>query len=563
MAAKAGTLRSAWRHRRWRPFVVSVAVSGTGDHLYSVALLVYLVQATNSPGWIAAAAIGKMAVYTLLGPFGGVLADRVDRRRLMWWLDVARALTMTLIGLLVIADVPPAVVVGAALVSSALTTPYRPAAVAATTLLVPEDDLAAANAAEASIGQLSWFAGPAIGAALVALSSPSTAFFVNGATFVVSAVLVSRIGDVGRGATDSGDGGDSGDAAGTPGTVAQLAEGVRAIREVPGLAALTLLLVAVLFAYGVEQVVTVLVVQERLGLPADRIGVLSACLGAGGLLAVPFSARLAARGDAGRMLAIAGVLMGLPLALLAVTDNLLVAGGLMVVEGMGNIALDVLAITLLQRACPEALLGRVFSLQDTSSSLAQLIGSVAAPVIVAFASLELALWVGGGSLALASFALLGSLQAISRRTNAERARLAPVVAHLAATGVMGEASAAALERMARATTSAHFVAGSTVFREGDAADDLYVVVTGEVQVSTVAHGAVRRLSAGDWFGEIGLLRHLPRTATITALADSELLVVPGDVFVSAVTSQEGLPMSLRSAIDLRLGTTHPHLVTAD
>ena len=556
MAAKVGTLRSAWRHRAWRPFVSATAVSGTGDHLYSVALLVYLVQTTNSAGWIAAAAIGRMAVYTALGPVGGVIADRVDRRRLMVGLDLARAATMAVVGLIVIADGPPALVLGAALVASGLATPYRPAMVAVTTLLVPEDDLAAANAAEASINQLAWFAGPAIGAALVALSSPSTAFFVNGATFAVSALLVARIGDVGKGSVTAGDGDDEP----SPGAFAQFTEGVRAVRHVPGLAALTLLLVSVLFAYGVEQVVTVLVVRDRLGLPADRIGVLSACLGAGGLLAVPLVARLAARRDAGRMLAIAGVLMGLPLALLAVTDNLIVAGGLMVVEGVGNIALDVLAITLLQRACPEALLGRVYSLQDTGGSLAQLLGSVAAPVIVSFATLEAALWVGGGSLVLASLALLGSLQAISRRTNAERERLAPVVAQLAATGVLGDASAAALERIARATTTTRFAHGATVFEEGDSADDLYVVLSGEVRVATIAQGEIRDLAAGDWFGEIGLLRQLPRTATITAVTDIELLVVPGEVFVGAITAQDGLPMSLRSAIELRLGTTHPHLL---
>ena len=81
--------------------------------------------------------------------------------------------------------------------------------------------------------------------------------------------------------------------------------------------------------------------------------------GAGGI-AVPFTARIfAAQPNAGGLLAASGLLMGLPLALLAVTTSPIVAGGLMVVEGVGNITLDVLFITMLQRACPEALLGRV------------------------------------------------------------------------------------------------------------------------------------------------------------------------------------------------------------
>ena len=157
--------------------------------------------------------------------------------------------------------------------------------------------------------------------------------------------------------------------------VREFVEGARAVKEVKGLAALTWLVVAVLFAFGIEQVVQVLVVRERLDLDADAVGVLIACTGIGGLLAVPFSARLAAHRNAGRLLAISGLLMGAPLALLAVTNSLAVAGALMVVEGVGNIFLDVLAITLLQRVCPDRLLGRVFSLQDTSGSLAQLVGT--------------------------------------------------------------------------------------------------------------------------------------------------------------------------------------------
>ena len=144
---KPGTFRSAWRHRRWRRFLGAVAVSGTGDLLYSVALVVYLIEETDSAGWVAAALIARIATYTLLGAVGGVIADRFDRRRLMVALDVSRAVLMVAVGFVIMAGVPPAVVLVLVVVSSVLTTPYGPASVTATPLLVPEDDLAAANAA--------------------------------------------------------------------------------------------------------------------------------------------------------------------------------------------------------------------------------------------------------------------------------------------------------------------------------------------------------------------------------------------------------------------------------
>jgi MFS family permease len=553
---KAGGFRSAWQHRRWRRFLLSTAVSGTGDFLYSVALVVYLIEETGSAGWVAAAVIARMVAFTLLGAVGGVIADRFDRRRLMVVLDVARAAVMVGIAFIIMADGPPLTVLVLVVTSAALTTPYRPAGVAATPLLVAEDDLAAANAAEASISQLCWFLGPALGAAIVALSGPEAAFFANAATFAVSAVLVAGLGSIG-----SGNRGDHETGAGTH-MVREFVEGARAVKEVKGLAALTLLVVAVLFAFGIEQVVQVLVVRDRLDLDADAVGVLIACTGIGGLLAVPFSARLAAHRNAGRLLAISGLLMGAPLALLAVTNHLAVAGALMVVEGVGNIFLDVLAITLLQRVCPDRLLGRVFSLQDTSGSLAQLAGTISAPLLISLVDLELALLVGGGALVASSLLLLPALQAISTRTEAERVRLAPIVAELGELGILGDASQVARERIARSTSTLVVEPGSVIVAEGDAAADLFVIRSGTVTVSTAELGHVRDMGPGEWFGEIGLIRRLPRTATVTAASAVDLLVIPGPVFLDAVAASDTMAGPLATALNMRLARTHPHLLDA-
>jgi hypothetical protein len=326
--------------------------------------------------------------------------------------------------------------------------------------------------------------------------------------------------------------------------------------------ALTLILGAVLFAFGIEQVVQVLVVEDRLGTDAGKVGVLTACIGAGGVLAIPFAPTMARRGNTGQLLAGSGLLMGLPLALLAVTSHLWVAGALMVVEGVGNIMLDVLFVTLLQRACPEALLGRVYSLQDSAGSLAQLAGTVAAPLLVTNLNLEVALLVGGGALVGASLLLLPALRAISVRTEAERLRLAPFADALGALGIFGETSQAARERLARNIVVTTVAAGESVFREGDTPADLYVIRSGELIVSTEADGEVRRLASGDWFGEIGLLRTVPRTATISVAEDAELWAIPGAVFVDAVASQERMPEPLAATMGTRLARTHPHLVDA-
>jgi CRP-like cAMP-binding protein len=86
-----------------------------------------------------------------------------------------------------------------------------------------------------------------------------------------------------------------------------------------------------------------------------------------------------------------------------------------------------------------------------------------------------------------------------------------------------------------------------------------VIRSGTVSVTTTELGEIRRLGANDWFGEIGLLRGVPRTATITAVEATELLVTPGRVFLDAVTAQEALPDTLAATLSIRLARTHPHL----
>jgi CRP-like cAMP-binding protein len=79
-------------------------------------------------------------------------------------------------------------------------------------------------------------------------------------------------------------------------------------------------------------------------------------------------------------------------------------------------------------------------------------------------------------------------------------------------------------------------------------------------VCTKKNGEVNRLHADDWFGEIGLLRRVPRTATVTTTMDSELLAIPGTVFIDALAVAEVLPDPLRSTMTVRLAQLHPAAV---
>jgi MFS family permease len=527
-----------------------------------------LYDATGSAAWVAASAVARMLGYVFLSPFGGVMADRFDRRRLLIGLDLARGAVMGALAYVAWTDGPPALAIALAVVCTVATVPYRPACVAATPLLVAEDDLAAANALESIVAQISYFAGPALGALVVAVTDPGTAFAVNGATFIVSAALVMKAGPLGGGIGRhrAERGGEDAPLelviSDTPDSLwGGVAQGLAVVRGDPGLIALIGFVAATMFLYGFEDVVHV-VIADDLGMGANGVGVLGAAIGAGGLLMAPFSARLGAAGASGRLLALSGVLIGLPMILLAVVDSAVLACVVLVLEGVGVIIAEVLFITLLQRTCPERSLGTVYGLQDSVTAGTQMAASIAAPILLAGVGLGWSLVIGGGVVVAASVLLAPALNRLAVRVDADRRRLAPLVQRLRRLGIFGDASYAALERIARATTPLSVPAGTVVFRQDDVPDDLYVIDAGEVAVSTAAQGEVNRLHTDEWFGEIGLLRRVPRTATVTTTGDCELLAVPGTIFIDALAVAEVLPDPLRSTMTVRLAQIRHPLVEA-
>ena len=165
----------------------------SGSWAYNVALVVFVFDATHSPAWVAAASMTRFLCALVTSPFGGLLADRTERVRLMVTLDgVALVLQ---VALAVVAALHGAVVI--AIVLSALTSvagsSYDPAARAATPSIVGEDYLAAANSAQSAVENLSVIVGPALAGLLLLFSPPAVVFGVNAATFGVSALLVSRM----------------------------------------------------------------------------------------------------------------------------------------------------------------------------------------------------------------------------------------------------------------------------------------------------------------------------------------------------------------------------------
>jgi CRP-like cAMP-binding protein len=99
-----------------------------------------------------------------------------------------------------------------------------------------------------------------------------------------------------------------------------------------------------------------------------------------------------------------------------------------------------------------------------------------------------------------------------------------------------------------------------LIREGADADDFFVITAGEVAVSATGESGLERslgtLLPPSYFGEIGLLEHRPRTATVTTTAQSTVLRINGNEFVDALTVTNLSPTALGRA-QMRLARTHP------
>jgi CRP-like cAMP-binding protein len=108
-------------------------------------------------------------------------------------------------------------------------------------------------------------------------------------------------------------------------------------------------------------------------------------------------------------------------------------------------------------------------------------------------------------------------------------------------------AAPALERLAKALVERNVEAGTAVFEEGDPGDHFYVIAEGRAEVQTL-----RTLGPGDFFGEIALLRNVPRTATVSAATPLRLFALDRETFLSTVAGDPASAEAAGSIVAARL-----------
>jgi MFS family permease len=375
--------RAALQRRDLRLLFGGLTISATGNWAYNVALLAYVFEHTHSLGWVGAAGLARFVPSLLLGAYAGVVAERYERVRVMVSSDLVCALLQAGLAAAALADGPPGVIVLLAALSAIANLPYNPAVAAMIPQIADEDELAAANALNGTIENLTVIAGPAIGAGLLALGSPASVFAINAVSFAASAVIVSRM----RARSRPVDVTEAGEA----GALDQMLVGVRAIVANPAARVPVAFCGLVSFVYGTDTVLFVGVSQEQLGTGAEGFGYLLTGLGVGGVLAAGVVNRLASSRKLAFVITAGAVLYCLPTALLTVIHDPTAAFALQVVRGGATLIVDVLAVTALQRAVPGEALARVFGVFFAFFLGAISLGTLVTPPIIHNLSLDAAL----------------------------------------------------------------------------------------------------------------------------------------------------------------------------
>jgi len=471
---------------------------------------------------VGIAGLVRLLPAAIVAPFAASLGDRFPRERFLLALTLLGSAALGGSVAAIVADANVFVFAFAALLGLAVTL-VRPALQALLPSLArTPSELIASNAATSTIESLGTLVGPLLAGVLVTVAGAGLVFGVGATALLAAAVLLARVRVAGRIELPAG--------TDERGAGWVLVAGFRAIVRAPRARLLVGLATAQTFVRGCLNVLIVVAAFRVLERGGAAVGYMTAAIGVGGLIGA-----FGAMSLAGRRLAVpfglALVFWGAPIMLIGPWPELAVALLLLAIVGAANSVEDVALFTLLQRLVPDHVLTRVLGILWSLAMGGVALGSIAAPALVAAIGPSTAFVAVGSILPLLTLVTYRRLAEIDRGVAP-----APELELIEQIPMFAPLSVAAKERVAANLVSLPVQAGDVVIRAGDHGDSFYIVGDGEFEISAPGvHATARR---ADYFGEIALLRDVPRTATVKARVESQLYALHREDFLAAVTGHE-------------------------
>lgn len=466
------------------------------------------------------AGVVQLLPAAVIAPAVGSVGDRLPRGTALSGSYAVEALLIAATaGLLVVGAPIWAVLTASALVTASVSV-ARPIHYASLPQLVRTPGaLVRSNSATGVLQGVGLFVGPLLAGIVVERWSSAVALGLCAVAVLVSCLLTVRL----RLPVAAGEGGES--------ALREAVAGLRVVGRERGVLALLLALGMGYLVSGALEVLAVTFSDEVLDAGSASAGLMFGASGVGALVGAGLAAAIALRTRLSLPVVAAIVVAGLPLMAMAQVSVLGPAVVLIAVYGLGEAIAGVTARTLLQRVTDDALLARVFSLQEGVNLTGLALGAGLAPVLVATVGPAAGFVPLGAGLVIA-----GLLCWLPLRAMDSRAVVHPeVVALLRRADVFAAMAPPALERLAQAARWVDVGAGDVVIRQGDVGDAYFVVESGTLSVEVDGVRRSAELGSGEGFGEIALLQDVPRTATVTATSAARLLRVDRDPFLAAIT----------------------------
>lgn len=503
-----------------------------------VAILLYAYEVTG-PASVGLVAVIQLVPAAVAAAPAGSLGDRFPRERVLGVGYVVQALAMLATAATMWAGLAIPIVYGcAALAATSLvvTRPTQSALLPA--LSSTPNDLTAANGAAGVVEGGGVLIGPLIAAAILVESTTAAVYLASGVALAVAALATIGLKPRGGLATlslppaqmASAGAGGADEPAADVGDRSPLA-GLRAITRDRDARLIVGLLTVRTLMIGAADVLFVLIALELLGIGEPGAGILNAALGAGAIVGGALTFALIGREGLALAAAAGAILWGVAIALIGMIGIVVLAPILVVVGGAGLAVVDVAGRTLLQRSIRDEVLARVFGLQESLAMAALAVGSVTISILSEALGLTVAIAVA------AVFLPLMVALSWTRMTALDRRAAVPVraIALLRSTPLFAPLPLPQLEAIARRGTWLTFPSATEVIREGDPGDRYYVLASGAVRVDQGGRHLRILDEAGSGFGEIALLRNVPRTATVTSTSEIAVFAVDRAPFLAAVT----------------------------
>ena len=545
MSGRLAVLGSVLRDPALRRITGAFLAYSIGEWATWVAIVIYAF------GRGGAAEAGLVAFIQLvptlvIAPISGTIGDRFPRARLLVAGYLVQAVVMGATAIALWAAAPAPVVYLLATVTATAITVTRPAQSA----LLPDvcetpEKLTASNVTAGTAEAAGVLVGPAIAGLLVGVGGPALVWAAASiglwlATLAVYPLLRAALARPFRPPPPEEL---------EAGIVHQISRGFAELAGDTRLRAVVAIYAAAALLLGALDIFYAVLAIDVLGLDSSAIGYLGAATGVGMLIGGTSAMTLVGRARLGAPILGAALVFGSAVALVGLSPGVALVVVLLILAGIGWEFVSIGILTMTQRIALPSVHARVFGVYEAMLQGGAAFGGLLVPILIALVGTTGAFVIAGLMVPVVTLVTARSLLAADRTAVLRRAELhllrrSPLFAPL---------SAPVLESLAASLQPEAYPAGADIVRQGDRGDRYFLLDGGAVRVEIDGH-LVQTLGPGDGFGEIALLRDVPRTATVRAIDDVEVYSLAREPFLEALTGVPASRAAAEAVVERRLAT---------